>query len=469
MVALAAAAASLCGSVKFWSNGRQKRRRKELELNELQERKQAEVARLQQSLDDTRAQLQTRDDAIAVLKTQTDRLKQESFETKQQLQTTLTQLHEREDAVGALKTQIDRLTADVAVVQKQLQDARHEGGVTKRDLVAVEDRARQTRRELDVVREKYEQTQELLQTRTAELKAAQTFLTTADKLSNVDVVNMIDKLNADMLQVSALVADAFTFEPKNESDLETIESAQVEEAIDRATETVGPRMVQLLMSSEHNEDPILVQIAFQGGMCAYVHWIISSWYFADPETDNDNERVLWDVYHHMRISDDQAIYGRWRAMTRKHARQMTSDNANLTMFFLDAFVMILITAGLKQEPSYIADMIQTRFADDIDRIIKKSQELKKVLGEDVTSCELEMLYFEPDYEFSEATMEDTFQDQSVKENGQTSEGVLCTTDLGLIRQEKIKDTGDWKETVLLKPKIVLQSKLNAIVASEEDG
>lgn len=162
-------------------------------------------------------------------------------------------------------------------------------------------------------------------------------------------------------------------------------------------------------------------------------------------------------------------------MTRKHVQQIIGHGPDFTVYFLDAFVTILVAAGLKQEPSHVIETIQTRFSGDIDRIVKMSQQLNRVLGEDITSCELEMLYIEPDQPYEEATMEDTFQDQSVKENGVATEGVLCTTDLGLIRRQKVKDANndtndiDWKESVLLRPKIVLQSKLNAIVASEEDS
>ena len=483
MAAAVTVVASLCGGAKFWSSGSRKRKRMEVEMKELQARKDVEIANLQQNLDETRAQLQARDEAIAVFKTQTDSLKETAFETQQHLQSALNQLQTREAAVGALKVQTDRLKADVDEAQRQLLDARIEAAAVKEELAALQESAGKNRRELDAMRVKYEQTHELLQTRTAELKAAQAFLTTADKLSNVDVVNLVDALNAEILQISALVADAFTFGPKNGG--RTMHSEEVEEALARATETVGPRMVQLLESSEHNEDPILVQIAFQGGLCAYVQWIISSWYFESP----DDEGLLRDVYTDIRNSgkssypprscrsdhrihiEDQAIYGRWRAMTRKHVQQIRGKGPDLTEYFLDAFITILVAAGLKQKPSHIIDTIQTRFSGDIDKIIKKSQELNRVLGEDVTSCELEMLYIEPDQDYNEATMEDTFQDQSVKENGITAEGVLCTTDLGLIRLEKGKDknTNSWKEHVLLRPKIVLQSKLNAIVVSDEDG
>src|SRR6266576_3384838 len=238
MATVVGVVASLCGGAKFWSNGSRQRRRREVEM---QERKDADIANLQRTLDDTRAQLQARDDAIAVLKTQTDSLKGTSFEAQEQLQATLSQLQVRETAVGALKAQTDRLKLDVDETQRLLLEARNETKVAKGELTMLEERLWQSRRELDIVKVKYEQAQELLQTRTAELKAAQAFLTTADKLSNVDVVNLVDALNAEILQVSALVADAFTFGPKNGGE-EDLNSEDVEEALARATETVGPRM-----------------------------------------------------------------------------------------------------------------------------------------------------------------------------------------------------------------------------------
>ncbi|KAF8629985.1 hypothetical protein AX15_003174 [Amanita polypyramis BW_CC] len=464
MAALVAVVASLCGTAKFWSNGKRKKKRNEQEMQEMAEKKDAEIAGLQRTLDETRGQLQARDDAIAVLKTQTDRLKEESFDAQKQLQTALAQIQTKEVAVGVLKTQADHLKADLADAQRELQEARNEAARVGTELVALQERAIHNRRELNAIREKHEQTQELLMARSAELKAAQTFLTTTDKLSNVDVAHLVDALNAEILQVSALIADAFTFGAKNGNGV--VESEEIDESLARATETVGPRMVHLLMSSEHNEDPILVQIAFQGGLCAYVQWIISSWYFESP----DNEQLLRDVYYHIKDSEEQAIYGRWRALTRRHVHQMIGDGPDLTVYFLDAFVTILVAAGLNESQSQIAETIQSRFSAEIERIIKKSQGLKRVLGEDVMSCELEILYIEPEHPFDEKLMEDTFQDQSARDNLEDTEGVLCTTDLGLIRHEKNRDTaGGWKDSVLLKPKIVLESKLNDIVAGDEDS
>ncbi|KAF8638106.1 hypothetical protein AX17_002446 [Amanita inopinata Kibby_2008] len=426
MVAFAGLVVSLCGGVEFWKDGK-RRKRRELEMQELS-RKAAEISELQKSLNQTRANLQAREDAISVLKNQTERLN-----------------------AGTLET------------QKQLRDSRSENESLREQIKAQERDARTMKQELDATKEKQAQAQELLNARTSELKAAQAFLTTADKLSNFDVIKLVEALNAEILQTAALVADAFTFETKGGK--ETVQSDDMEEAIARATETVGPRMVRLLMLSEHSEDPILVQIAIQGGLCAYAQWIIASWYFEGP----DNERLLRDVYHYIRDSEEQAIYGRWRALTRKHVQRMIGDDLDLTVYFMDAFASVLITAGVKDSQAHIQEVIQSRFSVEINGIVKKSQELNKVLGEDVTSCELEILYVEPDDDFDESFMEDTFDDQNTDSKVQNPECVLCTTDLGLNRHKKTSGEPGWKVSVLLKPKIVLQSKLDAIVTGDDEN
>jgi hypothetical protein len=55
-------------------------------------------------------------------------------------------------------------------------------------------------------------------------------------------------------------------------------------------------MVELLKTSEHHEDPTVIQIAFQAGMSAYTNWILTSWYFDDPE----DEHLLSEIYMRVR-------------------------------------------------------------------------------------------------------------------------------------------------------------------------
>ena len=55
-------------------------------------------------------------------------------------------------------------------------------------------------------------------------------------------------------------------------------------------------MAELLRTSEHRKDPILVQMGLQTAMVGYTHWVTSSWCFESPE----DERMLNEVYARVR-------------------------------------------------------------------------------------------------------------------------------------------------------------------------
>jgi hypothetical protein len=103
-------------------------------------------------------------------------------------------------------------------------------------------------------------------------------------------------------------------------------------------------------------------------------------------------------------------------------------------------------------------------------------QLNKALGEEITSGDVEAIYVPPDVEFDEVTMEETFKSstdavsssppkakpaENGKRKGVDRQPVLCTTDLGLHRSVKASMNGQiqWQETILVKPKVVLESQL----------
>lgn len=137
---------------------------------------------------------------------------------------------------------------------------------------------------------------ELLRVRTSELKGAQAFLTKADILSGAEVIKLVDALNGEIMQTSAVMAESFIIEEKKLEEGKDGESEDMSEVYVRAGEIVGYRMAELLRTSEHHEDPILVQMGLQTAMAGYTHWVISSWCFESPE----DERMLSEVYARVR-------------------------------------------------------------------------------------------------------------------------------------------------------------------------
>lgn len=79
------------------------------------------------------------------------------------------------------------------------------------DLVAKtrrqEDEIRQLKDRLRHSEEKNSHTANLLQVRTADLRGAEAFLTTADQYSGADIVNMVKSLNAEIFQAAAFMAE----------------------------------------------------------------------------------------------------------------------------------------------------------------------------------------------------------------------------------------------------------------------
>lgn len=165
-----------------------------------------------------------------------------------------------------------------------------------------------------------------------------------------------------------------------------------------------------------------------------------------------------------RSSEEQTISGRWRALTRAYVRQ--NDQEHLAIYFIDGFVNILLTAGAHQSQRELHDFIASKFAERIGIIVKSAQGLRKAIGEDVTSCDFEVVFVPQDRLFDPSKMDDTFASGFEKGRG-NPEPVLCTTDLGLARSAKVPGkVGEWEQTILLRPKIALQSGIDEMMAEQ---
>ncbi|PPQ91154.1 hypothetical protein CVT25_003059 [Psilocybe cyanescens] len=405
------------------------------------------------------------------------------------LQDTLRQrdakVQETKIAVLSNLEEIERLRKRVDDIGRDLEGAKQQNRTLVDRTKTLSARNQLLEAELNRVKGENLQVVELLRIRTAELKGTHAFLTKADQLSGADVIKLVEGLNAEIMQTAAVLAEELEIEAKEdlrgevdiaanelkkkvevEEDAAKLESDDMKEAFMRTEEIVGPRMAELLKTSEHHEDPILIQIALQASMAAYTHWIVSSWCFESPE----DEHMLSEIYARVRESEEQAVSGRWRQLTRTHLQRMLTQGPDLTSEMADAFASIFITAGYKKSLLTVHESIMNRFSKHISTVMKLAQHLNKQIGEGVTSCDLEALYIAPDVAYNAITMEDAIGVTSVKkmENGYGHETILCTTDLGLVRAEKISGTtGDWHESVLLRPKVVLFSGIASINGNAE--
>lgn len=155
--------------------------------------------------------------------------------------------------------------------------------------------------------------------------------------------------------------------------------------------------------------------------------------------------------------EEQTVSGRWRALTRVHLQRMLAAEPDLTIYMVDAFVNIILTAGWHNDGVALQEYLIQTFGHKIGHVLEKAKRLNKVIGEEIVKCDLEALYIAPDVIFNEATMEVGGQGQVPVGGSDREERVLCTTALGLVKAEKkAGKVGEWEEGVLLKPSVILQ-------------
>lgn len=344
------------------------------------------------------------------------------------------------EQIGALNDQLGQEHDQTASLKQQLD--RHE---KEKQIVM---------NELAQIKTKHSQTVTLLDTRTSELKGAQAFLTKADSMSGADVVRMVEGLDAEILQTAAFMADHFVFGERQDV------TEEMQGAIDRLGELLGPKIVDLLGRTEHANDPTLIQLACQASTTAYCRWIIVAWDFDDPNYDN----FLKHIYMTVQKAEDQAVSGRWRALTRTHVQSMLHGDAdvslNLVLHIADTLADVLLVAGLKATHEHIHEEVMTTFGEKLTIVVRAALALNWVIGKDITSADLEPITVLWQSVFDSAVMED------VNGGGLKVgvEHVLCTTDLGLQRVVKSSKEGEseWQTSMLLKPKVALESMIEGL-------
>jgi hypothetical protein len=162
-----------------------------------------------------------------------------------------------------------------------------------------------------------------LDTRTSELQGTQAFLNKADSIAGDDVIKMVERLNAEVFQTATFVADSFEFQNRGANDED---SADILAASAVITEFLGDRMVHLLQSLNHADDPMLIQIALQTTALAISEWFIESWYFED----HDKDHFLQELYVKIHDGGEWSSTFPWRTLltlfiTIQRMRQWLED------------------------------------------------------------------------------------------------------------------------------------------------
>ncbi|KAJ3714824.1 hypothetical protein F5878DRAFT_533849 [Lentinula raphanica] len=303
--------------------------------------------------------------------------------------------------------------------------------------------------------------------RSAELKVAQAFLPKPDRYAGADVLKMIETLNSEIFQTASIMADVYSPELQGPGTEVAGDPAREHAAFVNTEVILGASMAKMLQTFNHQEENILLQIAFQASMCAFAEWMMTSWCY--QERDSGVELVFQETYEQLRESEEQPVSARWRILTRKYVRQLypTVSQPDLAYHFISACANILIISGLHESEERLMERLADRFSDRFTLIVERAVHFNEVIGDDITSCEFLPIYCMPDVAFDPSTMENDTDNGSAMGSPeamfvQSENKILCTTDLGLLRAEKVQGKErTWHQTVMLKPKIVMPSGLTA--------
>ena len=157
-------------------------------------------------------------------------------------------------------------------------------------------------RELHHSREEYASTKQLLDDRTKELAIAQQFLTTADSVAEADVIRIVGRINDEILQTAALLAETLPHATRRqpEPDIEN-------DAWHAHAHVVDTNILKFLHDSRKTPDPSLVlQIAVQTYLASTCARIASAWH---PQDDIRNA-AFKEVYQVMRQTSEPLQFSR---------------------------------------------------------------------------------------------------------------------------------------------------------------
>ena len=195
----------------------------------------------------------------------------------------------------AMETKCNLAEKESAGLGGQLRTNRSENHRLQHDIQALHEELRRKEQEIKTLqtasRHKeatHSQVAALLETRTSELKGAQTFLTKADTFSGADLILMVEGLNADILETAAYMTDTFDFGQSSQA-ISTGRQQSVHESVESR---LGKIMTKLLV--QHERDQTLIQIAVQACLSHWCHHIASVW-IIDTENTGLND-ILIQLY-----------------------------------------------------------------------------------------------------------------------------------------------------------------------------
>ncbi|KAH9940121.1 uncharacterized protein BXZ73DRAFT_43252 [Epithele typhae] len=340
--------------------------------------------------------------------------------------------------------------------QREMQNRTVQLESQYRDALA---RTGESERALAAQRDRTTAMEALLDTRTTELHAAQSFLDRADDVADSEVLRLITTLNARIYQTAASISDAYHARCGMEKD-DTTDAYEEVLRSGMLSETV----VEAMRVASHGGDSILLQTGVETILATAAHMLCSFW--VEPG-DSQQECIHEQVYRSMKAREPQPVAGRWRTLYRSHLRSFCKTEDEFCRWtrrwLADLIAPVLCVCGVPDTVDDLRRELRRAHAGGFDDIARNALEFRRVVGETVVSRDFSVITASIGEAFDDGRMEDEWPEprQSQKRKVEIPT-VLCTTALGLLREETGGGKSSGRVALLVRPKVVLSSLLTSL-------
>ena len=198
---------------------------------------------------------------------------------------------EMEKKKDGFTTTIDRLQEENRGLVQQLQEQTSRAHALMTELNEVKGVVATREKDLETLEARLKNASSTVESQSADLANIRTLLPKPDTAVETDVIKLVGRLNAEIFQAAALLAEACSsvkVRPHQDIDNRT--------ASTRVKEMFGPKFVDLVQNVPHENNPAVLRITFQACIVVFADWISAAWHFQTnpaPQFFGEVYRNVW--------------------------------------------------------------------------------------------------------------------------------------------------------------------------------
>ncbi|KJA20615.1 hypothetical protein HYPSUDRAFT_68349 [Hypholoma sublateritium FD-334 SS-4] len=349
-----------------------------------------------------------------------------------------------------LREEYNELSAKLQRSQDELEHSRSEMLTAQNACEALRRSNSALQNELREVKRALGDSLRLSAVRGKELVGSQVFLSKANLLSVSELKQKVARLNDENFQAAAWLAE-FLVRREGEWMDDKMQAAYIDHILGK------PMLHALTIFAKGAAPTLLVQLILQIFLTWFCCAKIERW----QDNNETTNTFLRDMYRKIRCTEEQAVSGRWRAITHTQARISASNWASEVSATL---VKILPISGY--DPSSYP---QSEFEEKLEPIFKAILDLRIALGEHFTSSDIEPYMVPPGRRFDPQIMEDSLADGRLQRENQDlkdvkSDMVVATSGMGLYQWVPSGSRGgSGSYQLVMLPEVIRQSTLNELL------